>query len=167
MRFQHNAAARERRPLYFLDMWRLPLRLAGLVLLLACAAACGGGNSSPTSPSTPRGEYSSTDLRVGAGAEATPLRRLSVHYTGWLYDPGRTDAKGSQFETSVGRTPFAFTLGAGAVIRGWDQGVAGMRVGGLRRLVLPPELAYGASGSPPVIPPNATLVFEIELLDVQ
>ena len=90
-----------------------------------------------------------------------------MHYTGWLYDPGRTEAKGSQFETSVGRTPFAFTLGAGAVIRGWDQGVAGMRVGGLRRLILPPELAYGGAGSPPVIPPNATLVFEIELLDVQ
>ena len=140
-----------------------------LGVLAACVvvAACGGGNSSPTSPSTPRGEYSSTDLRVGTGAEATPLKRLSVHYTGWLYDPARTDAKGSQFETSVGRTPFAFTLGVGAVIRGWDQGVAGMRVGGLRRLVLPPELAYGASGSPPVIPPNATLVFEIELLDVQ
>ena len=86
---------------------------------------------------------------------------------GWLYDPTRPEQKGAQFETSVGRAPFAFTLGIGQVIRGWDQGVTGMKVGGLRRLVLPPELAYGAGGSPPVIPPNATLVFEIELLDVQ
>lgn len=140
------------------------IRIAILALL---TASCGGGDSSPTSATTqPRGEFASTDVRVGTGADATPQRRLSVHYTGWLYDPARPEQKGTQFETSVGRQPFAFTLGIGQVIRGWDQGVAGMKVGGLRRLTLPPELAYGAGGSPPVIPPNATLVFEIELLDV-
>lgn len=143
----------------------LRVLIAGLALL---TASCGGGNSSPTSATPqPRGEFSQTDIRAGSGAEAVPGRRLTVHYTGWLYDPARPEQKGTQFETSVGRAPFAFTLGIGQVIRGWDQGVAGMKVGGLRRLVLPPELAYGAGGSPPVIPPNATLVFEIELLDVQ
>ena len=139
--------------------------LIGFLALLT--AFCGGGNSSPTSATQPRGEFSQTDIRVGTGADAVPGRRLSVHYIGWLYDPARNESKGSQFETSVGRAPFAFTLGSGQVIRGWDQGAAGMKVGGLRRLVLPPELAYGAGGSPPVIPPNATLVFEIELLEVQ
>jgi FKBP-type peptidyl-prolyl cis-trans isomerase FkpA len=140
-----------------------------LFVLLASfgVAACGGDNSSPTSATPPRGEFSQTDIRVGTGADATPMRQLTVHYTGWLYDPARPEQKGSQFETSIGREPFAFTLGGGRVIRGWDQGVAGMKFGGLRRLVLPPELAYGGAGSPPVIPPNATLVFDIELLDVQ
>lgn len=143
----------------------LRVLIASLALV---TASCGGGNSSPTSATPqPRGEFAQTDVRVGTGADATPSRRLSVHYTGWLYDPTRPEQKGAQFETSVGRAPFAFTLGIGQVIRGWDQGVVGMKVGGLRRLVLPPELAYGAGGSPPVIPPNATLVFEIELLDVQ
>ncbi len=139
-----------------------------IVILAVVTASCGGGSSSPTSATPqPRGEFAQTDVRAGTGAEATPLRRLSVHYTGWLYDPVRPEQKGTQFETSVGRQPFAFTLGAGQVIRGWDQGVVGMKVGGLRRLTLPPELAYGTGGSPPVIPPNATLVFEVELLDVQ
>ena len=144
------------------------LRAAAVFAALGALAGCGGGeSSSPTSPSTPRGEFSQTDLRVGTGSDAVPGRRLSVQYTGWLYDPARPENKGSQFDTSVGRAPFAFTLGAGQVIRGWDQGVPGMKVGGQRRLVLPPELGYGSAGSPPVIPPNATLVFDIELLDVQ
>jgi FKBP-type peptidyl-prolyl cis-trans isomerase FkpA len=138
-----------------------------IVILALVTPSCGGRNSSPTSATQPRGEFSQTDIRVGTGADAVPGRRLSVHYTGWLYDAARTESKGSQFETSVGRAPCAFTLGIGQVIRGWDQGAAGMKVGGLRRLVLPPELAYGAGGSPPVIPPNATLIFEIELLEVQ
>jgi FKBP-type peptidyl-prolyl cis-trans isomerase FkpA len=90
-----------------------------------------------------------------------------VNYTGWLYDPGQAENKGRQFDSSVGRQPFAFRLGAGGVIRGWDQGLVGMRVGGQRRLVIPPELGYGAGGNPPAIPSNATLVFDVELLDVQ
>lgn len=143
----------------------LKLRWASAVLVVI--AACGGSQSSPTSPSTPAAPYSQTDLRVGSGAEATAGRRVTVNYTGWLYDPAMPEQKGRQFDTSVGRQPFTFTLGAGQVIRGWDRGVAGMKVGGQRRLVIPPDLAYGSAGSGGTIPPNATLVFDIELLDVQ
>ena len=128
------------------------------------AAGCNGG--SPVSPIQPRAEFSQVDLRAGTGAEAATGRRVTVHYTGWLYNPSGPDGKGQLFQTSVGGAPFSVVLGAGQVIRGWDQGVVGMRVGGVRRLVLPPELAYGQTGSGP-IPPNATIVFEIELLDVQ
>ena len=133
------------------------------------AVGCGGGNSSPTSPTLPGAPFSQTDTRVGTGADATAGRRVTVNYTGWLYDPTQPEQKGRQFDTSVGRPPppFAFTLGAGQVIRGWDQGVAGMKVGGQRRLVIPPDLAYGSAGAGGVIPPNATLVFDIELLGVQ
>jgi len=101
------------------------------------------------------------DLVVGEGAEAISGKEVVVHYTGWLTD-------GSKFDSSVdyGR-PFSFQLGAGSVISGWDEGVAGMRMGGKRKLVIPPALGYGRSGSPPVIPPNATLVFDVELLEVR
>lgn len=145
---------------------RFPQLLAAWVLVLA--AGCGGENSSPTSPSPPGASFSQTDVRVGAGADATAGKRVTVHYTGWLYDPTQPEQKGRQFDTSVGRQPFGFTLGAGQVIRGWDQGVAGMKVGGQRRLVIPPDLAYGSAGAGGgAIPPNATLVFDVELLDVQ
>jgi FKBP-type peptidyl-prolyl cis-trans isomerase len=101
-----------------------------------------------------------TDLVVGTGAEATAKKRVSVHYTGTL-------TNGSKFDSSHDRNePFQFVLGAGQVIRGWDEGVAGMKVGGKRKLVIPPEMGYGARGFPPVIPPNSTLVFEVELLAV-
>jgi peptidylprolyl isomerase/FKBP-type peptidyl-prolyl cis-trans isomerase FkpA len=103
---------------------------------------------------------------VGTGTEATAGRRVTVHYTGWLYDPSQAQNKGRQFDSSVGGQPFTFTLGANTVIRGWEQGVPGMRVGGQRRLTIPPELGYGAAGSPPVIPPNATLVFDVEAIAV-
>jgi peptidylprolyl isomerase/FKBP-type peptidyl-prolyl cis-trans isomerase FkpA len=97
---------------------------------------------------------------VGEGAEATPGKDVTVHYTGWLTD-------GSKFDSSKDRSqPFSFPLGAGHVIKGWDQGVAGMKVGGQRKLTIPPELGYGARGAGGVIPPNAVLVFEIELLQV-
>jgi FKBP-type peptidyl-prolyl cis-trans isomerase FkpA len=134
-------------------------------LVALAGSACGGGDS-PTSPSQPSAPFSQTDLRAGTGTEATAGRTATVNYTGWLYDPARPENKGTQFDTSAGRGPFAFRLGAGQVIRGWDQGVVGMKVGGARRLVLPPELAYGSTGSGP-IPPNATLVFDVDLLDVQ
>jgi FKBP-type peptidyl-prolyl cis-trans isomerase FkpA len=91
---------------------------------------------------------------------------VSVTYTGWLYDTAQTDGKGRQFDSNAGGTPFSFTLGTGFVIRGWDQGVVGMRVGGLRRLIIPPDLAYGSSGQG-TIPGNATLIFDVELLSVQ
>ena len=140
--------------------WIVLSLLGALSLTLA---ACG---DSPNEPTPARAEYSQTDIRVGTGTEATAGKRLSVNYTGWLYNPSGTDGKGTQFDSSAGRGAFAFTLGAGQVISGWDRGMSGMRVGGQRRLVLPPELAYGASGNGP-IPPNATLVFDIELLDAQ
>ncbi len=138
-----------------------------LLVMSAALVAIGCGGSTPTSPTfLPFAEFSQTDLRVGDGAEATVGKRLTVHFTGWLYDPRQPENKGQQFDSSVGRDPFAFTLGAGQVISGFDQGVTGMKVGGQRRLVIPPNLAFGAAGSGPV-PPDATLVFDIELLDVQ
>src|SRR6185503_17432358 len=118
------------------------------------AAGCG---SSPTTPST--AAYSQTDLRLGAGTEAASGKVVTVNYTGWLYDASKTDKKGLQFDSSAGSTPFAFTLGLGQVIAGWDQGVTGMRVGGERRLIIPPSLGYGAVRYVP-IPPDATLVFD-------
>ena len=137
-----------------------------VTLIAATAAAAGcSDDSNPNSP-TPRAEYSQTDVRVGTGAEATAGRRLNVHYTLWAYSPSGTDGKGQQIQTSVGGAPYSFVLGTGAVISGWDRGVPGMRVGGLRRLVLPPELAYGSQGNGQ-IPGNATLVFDIELMEVQ
>lgn len=131
------------------------------LLTLLAAAGCG---DSPTSPST--APYKQTDVRVGTGTEATLGTAVTVNYTGWLYDASKLDGKGVQFDSSVGGDPFAFTLGIGQVIQGWDQGVAGMKVGGLRRLVVPPSLAYGPVRYGP-IPPDATLVFDIELVDVQ
>jgi FKBP-type peptidyl-prolyl cis-trans isomerase FkpA len=101
------------------------------------------------------------DLVAGNGAEAKSGQMVSVHYTGWL-------TNGKKFDSSVDRgQPFEFKLGAGQVIKGWDQGVAGMKVGGKRKLTIPPELAYGARGFPPVIPAQSTLVFEVELLGVR
>jgi FKBP-type peptidyl-prolyl cis-trans isomerase len=130
-----------------------------VLLVVAAASAC--GDSSPTSP-TSTAPYSQTDLVVGTGTTAAAGDRVTVAYTGWLYDSSRADAKGTQFDS---RSSFTFTIGTG-VIRGWSQGVAGMRVGGQRRLVIPPELAYGNSSPGPGIPPNATLVFDITLLSV-
>ena len=104
------------------------------------------------------------DTVVGSGAEAAKGQYVSVHYTGWLYENGQV---GSKFDSSKDRNdPFEFPLGGGMVIRGWDEGVQGMKVGGTRRLVIPSDLGYGSSGAGGVIPPNATLLFEVELLDV-
>ncbi len=104
------------------------------------------------------------DLVVGQGDAASSGQRVTVHYTGWLDNNGN---KGSKFDSSRDRNePFAFSLGRGQVIKGWDQGVAGMKVGGKRKLTIPPDLGYGARGAGGVIPPNATLLFEVELLGV-
>jgi len=133
--------------------------LAGLIALSI------GCSSSPTGPSNDA-PFSQTDLRVGTGAVAAAGQTLTVNYTGWFYDASKPEQKGVSFDSTVGKSPFTFTLGAQQVIKGWDQGLPGMQVGGLRRLVIPPSLAYGStrSGS---IPANSTLLFEIELLDAQ
>jgi FKBP-type peptidyl-prolyl cis-trans isomerase len=115
-----------------------------------------------------RPAYTRTDLQVGTGAEAQKGRGLSVHYTGWLYDPTQPEMKGRMFDSSRDRGPFSFQLGAGQVIPGWDQGFDGMKVGGRRRLIIPPSLGYGVDGAGNgIIPPNATLLFEMELLEVK
>ncbi len=114
------------------------------------------------------GELIRNDVKVGTGAEAAAGRNVSVHYTGWLYDEAAPDHKGAKFDSSRDRgTPFEFTLGAGQVIQGWDMGVQGMKIGGSRTLTIPPEMGYGARGAGGLIPPNATLVFDVELLGVQ
>ena len=138
------------------------LVLSLLVLLMLCAC---------TDPGPPPGgsvaELQRIDAVVGTGTEATPGTLVSVHYTGWLYDEKAPQQRGKKFDSSVDRgEPFNFKLGAGQVIRGWDEGVAGMKVGGKRTLLIPAWLGYGSSGAGGVIPPNASLVFEVELLGV-
>ena len=109
----------------------------------------------------------STDVKLGTGTEATNGRTVSVHYTGWLYSESAADHHGTKFDSSVDRgQPFSFILGAGSVIKGWDQGVLGMKVGGQRTLTIPPSLGYGSAGVSGVIPANATLVFDVQLLGV-
>jgi FKBP-type peptidyl-prolyl cis-trans isomerase FkpA len=116
--------------------------------------------AAPTQPGATVTELKKEDSKIGTGAEAVTGKSVSVHYTGWLTD-------GTKFDSSKDRgQPFSFQLGAGQVIKGWDQGVVGMKVGGIRKLTIPPELGYGARGAGSVIPPNATLVFEVELLGV-
>jgi FKBP-type peptidyl-prolyl cis-trans isomerase FkpA len=140
--------------------------LSRLVAPVACAvlagvAGCGGTSTGPSSTAP----FSQVDLRVGTGAEAASGNSLTVNYTGWLYDPTRADLKGLQFDTSLGKDPFTFSLGSSQVIQGWDRGLVGMKVGGIRKLVIPPSLGYGGTRNNS-IPPYATLVFEVELLDI-
>lgn len=107
-------------------------------------------------------------LKAGSGETAEPGQMAVVHYTGWLHDPSAPDNRGTKFDSSVDRgQPFEFPLGAGAVIKGWDEGVTGMQIGEVRELTIAPELAYGPRGAGDVIPPNATLVFQVELLDLE
>ena len=116
---------------------------------------------------TPPAEMQIDDTTTGTGAEAAAGNRVRVHYTGWPYDPTAKNSRGTKFDSSKDRgQPFSFGLGGGEVIRGWDEGVKGMKVGGTRVLTIPPEMGYGARGAGGVIPPNATLVFEVELLGV-
>jgi FKBP-type peptidyl-prolyl cis-trans isomerase FkpA len=136
--------------------------LFALVVFSVIATSCG---ESATSPSN-NVPFSRTDLVVGTGATAGVGNALTVNYTGWLYDAARPENKGLVFDTSLGKTPFLFTLGAGQVIQGWERGLLGMQVGGVRRLVIPSSLAYGGTRSN-TIPAYATLVFDIQLLSVQ
>ena len=131
---------------------------AGDAIAQAGASALGGAIDAPKERMTASG-LRITDLVVGDGTEATPGQLVVVNYRGTLEN-------GKEFDSSYGRGPFSFPLGAGRVIQGWDEGVAGMKVGGKRKLVIPPDLGYGARGAGGVIPPNATLIFEVELLQV-
>ena len=150
------------------------------VLAHACAALAGTRlafqalaqqpASAPAPPAVPaEPAVLVTDVVAGIGDQALPGMVVIVHYTGWLYDPAATEHRGRKFDSSRDRgQPFSFHLGAGRVIRGWEQGIPGMKVGGTRRLVIPPGLAYGPRGAGDgVIPPNATLLFEVELLAVE
>lgn len=147
-----------------------------ITILLACActftlSACNAESTTqqekPAMTSTIT-ELQKIDTLVGSGREAEPGFNISVHYTGWLYDEKVADKKGQKFDSSVDRKQaFDFALGAGQVIQGWDEGFAGMKVGGKRTLIIPSEMGYGARGAGGVIPPNATLVFDVELLDVK
>jgi len=150
------------------------LRGHHILVVTVCAlsiVACGSDAPSTEGESEMSGVVGGlqvTDQQVGDGTEAVSGQQVSVHYTGWLYDADVSNNQGPKFDSSRDRNqPFEFVLGAGQVIAGWDQGVAGMRVGGRRTLTVPPELGYGAQGAGGVIPPNATLVFDVELLDVR
>jgi peptidylprolyl isomerase len=146
----------------------IPIRLAGAALALAILAVStpvGRSDAADNQVTEMPDGLKYTDTKTGDGATAKAGNKVSVHYTGWLSDNG---AKGKKFDSSVDRgQPFQFTLGAKQVIAGWDEGVAGMKVGGKRTLTIPPELGYGARGAAGAIPPNATLIFDVELLQVQ
>ena len=141
------------------------LPLIALLALAACLAACNGAPPPYTGGDV--ATLTKTDLKVGDGVEAKPGMEVLVNYTGWLYDEKAADRHGRKFDSSFDHgSPFSFVLGQGQVIPGWDQGVAGMRVGGKRELLIPAALGYGARGAGGgVIPPGASLVFEVELVD--
>jgi FKBP-type peptidyl-prolyl cis-trans isomerase FkpA len=139
---------------------KLVLSAVALVLVAVTVAAPTGGPTTVTGkPKTTASGVQYWDIAPGAGATAVSGKKVTVNYTGWL-------TSGKQFDTSIGKRPFQFELGAGQVIQGWDDGVAGMKVGGKRQLRIPPNLGYGSQGASGVIPPNATLIFDVELLAV-
>lgn len=144
------------------------------VILLTALPACGSATEGDDEPQLPPMADSGittlqkTDVTPGSGAEARPGMTVRMHYTGWLYDRAAADRKGKKFDSSRDRgEPYEFQLGKGEVIVGWDEGIAGMKVGGTRMLTIPPSMAYGSSAVGGVIPPNATLFFEVELVDVR
>ncbi|HEX7373584.1 MAG TPA: FKBP-type peptidyl-prolyl cis-trans isomerase [Steroidobacteraceae bacterium] len=147
------------------DLLRPRAALACVALAL-CLSACAPKAPPPSASAGSVDRLQVVDQVVGTGAAAVAHATVAVHYTGWLYDQAKPEQKGAQFDSSRGGQPFQFVLGASQVIPGWDQGVLGMRVGGKRRLVIPAALAYGDSGAGGVIPPGATLVFDVELVDV-
>jgi FKBP-type peptidyl-prolyl cis-trans isomerase FkpA len=149
--------------------------LAAIACLVVLAASAAGYSAiADTNPKEKTAmkksinQLEAIDQKIGEGKEAIAGTNVKVHYTGWLYDPSKPDAHGSKFDSSVDRgDPFMFFLGGGQVIRGWDEGVVGMKVGGKRTLIIPSYMAYGEQGAGGVIPPHATLVFDVELLEVQ
>jgi FKBP-type peptidyl-prolyl cis-trans isomerase FkpA len=149
-------------------MRRAPFIVVVLLSAWGCAGDVSIGTAEENMAQSNITELIKADEVVGSGNEALSGRQVTVHYTGWLYDESRGDKKGRKFDSSRDSgDPFQFRLGAGQVIRGWDEGVAGMKVGGRRTLTIPPDFGYGARGAGGVIPPNATLVFDVELLDVR
>ncbi|NNM80027.1 MAG: FKBP-type peptidyl-prolyl cis-trans isomerase [Gallionella sp.] len=143
------------------------LLFALLLSSTAITTACSKPDLPPME-TTQVAELIKTDTKLGTGTEAIAGHDISVHYTGWLYDEAAPEHKGKKFDSSRDRgQPFEFGLGGGQVIKGWDQGCAGMKVGGQRTLIIPAKLGYGARGAGGVIPPNATLVFDVELLGVR
>jgi FKBP-type peptidyl-prolyl cis-trans isomerase FkpA len=141
--------------------------LFAVLSVLLSIAGCGTSSPANALPG-PLPEYKVIDLTPGAGASPRAGDHITVNYTGWLYDRSKPDNKGKQFDTSIGREPFTFTLRGGEVIPGWDMGFDNMKLGGSRRLIIPPHLGYGAQGTPDGgIPPNAALVFEMQLLDIR
>lgn len=132
----------------------------------AAETAAAPAAAAPTSPPAAAVAFQKTDTVTGSGKEAVAGATAVVNYTGWLYEPAAPSQHGAQFDSSVGRDPFNFKVGGGQVIKGWDEGVQGMKVGGKRTLIIPASMGYGDSGAGP-IPPNATLIFEVELLDVR
>ena len=144
----------------------------GLLVCFALCTACSGKSEAPPSAPAPTASPSASlqivTLKPGAGAAIGGGQIAVVQYTGWLYEAGATDNKGKQFDSSrTRREPFKFPLDTGSVIKGWDQGVVGMKVGESRRLIIPPGLAYGDGGAGGVIPPGATLVFDVELVGIE
>ena len=138
--------------------------VAIVAVALLAMSGCGGNTATPPPPAA----FSQTELAAGSGPQAAKGARVTVNYTGWLYDASKPESKGTKFDSSDDHGPITFTLGVGEVIPGWDQGFTGMRVGGKRRLIIPPNLGYGAEGTPGgPIPPNAGLVFDMELLEVK
>jgi FKBP-type peptidyl-prolyl cis-trans isomerase FkpA len=138
------------------------LLAAGIFSTTACSE-----QAAPKMETSSMTELIKTDVKLGTGDLATPGKNVSVHYTGWLYDASAADHHGKKFDSSRDRNePFVFPLGAGRVIKGWDQGVEGMKVGGQRTLIIPASMGYGARGAGGVIPPNATLIFDVELLGI-
>lgn len=135
------------------------------LIFASLLSACGGGSdNTPVGPT----QLQTTDSFIGTGATAVAGNTLTVNYTGWLYDAAAAQNHGKQFDTSIGRAPFSFKLGAGQVIAGWDQGLVGMKVGGKRTLIIPSTLGYGSTSvGGGLIPPNSALVFDVELLSVQ
>lgn len=137
------------------------LGLAMTLTVTGCKRA-----DAPQSAEAPAVAFQKIDTVPGTGKEVTAGATAVVHYTGWLYEPTAQLQRGAQFDSSVGRSPFSFEVGGGQVIKGWDDGIQGMKVGGKRTLIVPASMGYGASGAGP-IPPNATLIFEVELLEVR
>jgi FKBP-type peptidyl-prolyl cis-trans isomerase FkpA len=142
----------------------------GLSICVALLAACSGNSSPPSSAAAQPAvtALQSVPLKPGTGATVANGQIAVVQYTGWLYEASTTDHKGKEFDSSRNAgQPFKFPLGTGSVIKGWDQGVVGMKVGESRRLIIPAELAYGDNGAGGVIPPGATLVFDVELVAIE